>query len=280
MAIQSLGRAFGYLIRTPLVWLSGVATAAILALGWYLYTNVGMMTAISVVFVLAFLLPALISGTYGIVAENSTSFALFRKYAVQGYFRCLLPTLLTFLIAYVIAQFISYILMIAGVGTMMSVQISTFVFIPVIFFCYFADVSAVVNKLRMFQSLKDSFLRVINGSFSVAVFYLVNVIILLTASFCGSFLWASIAAEQITPLAAMTESEILALTTDQLIALFSTPEMIFSAFTTLALCGLVLVPLLTVYKACYFTKTSVFELPQMEVAQGSYDEKGRWYKYD
>ncbi|HJK61000.1 MAG TPA: hypothetical protein O0X90_04555, partial [Methanocorpusculum sp.] len=67
MAVQSLGEAVGWMLRSPYVWLSGLWTAAILLISWYLYTNIGIMTAFSVAFVLAFVLPALIAGTYGIV---------------------------------------------------------------------------------------------------------------------------------------------------------------------------------------------------------------------
>ncbi|MDV0444404.1 hypothetical protein [Methanorbis rubei] len=289
MAIQSLGQAFGWLVKTPLVWLSGIASAAILMLGWYLYTEIGVNTAISVVLVLSFVLPALFAGTYGLIAENSTSPSLFGKYAVHGYFRCLLPILLTILIAWVIWQFIAYLLMAFGMNLMASTQTAMFILIPIIFFCYFADVTAVVNKLRMFQSIKDSFLRVMNGSIFTAIFYLMNVMILIASSFVASFIWTVLAADQLMPLVSMTESEVLAMTPEEILALFASPEVIFATFVTISLCALILVPLLTVYKAVYFKKTSPIQLPtREEVAaataavaeqEGEYDEKGRWYKY-
>ena len=166
MAVQSLGEAVGWMLRSPYVWLSGLWTAAILLISWYLYTNIGIMTAFSVAFVLAFVLPALIAGTYGIVAESESSFRVFRRYAVCCYFRQLLTSILVFLIAWVFSQFISYMLLVLGFGMGASMQVALFVFIPVIFFCYFADVTAVINEKRIFASVKDSFLRVANGSFS------------------------------------------------------------------------------------------------------------------
>ncbi|MDV0442308.1 hypothetical protein [Methanorbis furvi] len=289
MAIQSLGQAFSWMAKTPLVWLSGVASAAILMLGWYLYTTIGVMTAVSVVTVLLFVLPAFLAGTYGIISENSTSAALFGRYAVTGYFRCLLPILLTILIAWLIWQFVAYLLMAFGMNLMASTQAAMFIFIPVIFFCYFADVTAVVNKLRMFQSIKDSFLRVMNGSIFTAVFYLINVMILLASSFVASFIWTTLAADQLMPLVNMTETELLAITPEEMLALFSEPGVIFATFVTLALCALILVPLFTVYKAVYFKKTAPIQLPTREEfaaataaaaeQEGEYDEKGRWYKY-
>ncbi|MCZ0863251.1 hypothetical protein [Methanocorpusculum vombati] len=281
MALQSLGEAAGWMVKSPYVWLSGLWTAAVLLLFWYLYANVGVMTAVSVAMVLAFMLPALIAGTYGIVAEHESSFAVFRRYAVHGYFRQLLPSLLVFLIAWVISQFISYLLMTFGFGLTASAQVAMFVFIPVVFFCYFADVTAVVNEKRVFASVKDSFLRVMNGSFSVAIFYLVNVALLIAASFIGSFVFAALATDAFLPLASMTEAELLSLTPDELLAIMSAPEVVFAGFTTLAVCAVIFVPLFTLYKACYFAKTSALVLPDVPAAEpeGEYDEKGRWYKY-
>ncbi|MDR3102678.1 MAG: hypothetical protein LBU24_05660 [Methanocalculaceae archaeon] len=53
--------------------------------------------------VLAFVLPALIAGAYGIVTEFELPFRVFRRYAVYGYSRCLLLNVLVFLIAWMIS---------------------------------------------------------------------------------------------------------------------------------------------------------------------------------
>jgi hypothetical protein len=60
--------------------------------------------------------------------------------------------------------------MVLGLGTMLSAQAAMLVFIPVVFFCYFVNVVAVTYEMRIFQSIKDRFLRVPNGLFSIAVF--------------------------------------------------------------------------------------------------------------
>lgn len=280
MVLQSLEKAAEWMVKSPYVWLSGLWTAVVLLLCGYLYVHVGIMTAVSVAVVLAFVLPALIAGTYGIVTENASSFCIFRRYAVHGYFRCLLPTILAFLIAGVISQFISYLLLMVGMNLMASAQMAMFVFIPVVFFCYFADMTAVVNELHVFASVKDSFLRVMNGSFSVAVFYLVNVALLIAAAFIGSFVMAALAAEQFLPFASMTEAELLALTPEQMLEIMSALEIMFSGFAALAVCAVIFVPLFTLYKACYFAKTAVLVLPEVETElEGEFDEKGRWYKY-
>ena len=281
MAVQSLGEAVGWMLRSPYVWLSGLWTAAVLLLSWYLYTNIGIMTAFSVAFVLAFVLPALIAGTYGIVAESESSFRVFRRYAVCCYFRQLLTSILVFLIAWVFSQFISYMLLVLGFGMGASMQVALFVFIPVIFFCYFADVTAVINEKRIFASVKDSFLRVANGSFSLAVFYLINIGLLILASFVLSLVFAVFAGDALLPVASMTEAELLSLSQDELLALMSAPEVVFAGFAAFAVCAVFFVPLFTLYKVCFFGRTAALVLPDMPPREpvGEYDEKGRWYKY-
>ncbi|HJK66518.1 MAG TPA: hypothetical protein O0X71_00995 [Methanocorpusculum sp.] len=281
MAVQSLGEAVGWMLRSPYVWLSGLWTAAILLISWYLYTNIGIMTAFSVAFVLAFVLPALIAGTYGIVAESESSFRVFRRYAVCCYFRQLLTSILVFLIAWVFSQFISYMLLVLGFGMGASMQVALFVFIPVIFFCYFADVTAVINEKRIFASVKDSFLRVANGSFSLAVFYLINIGLLILASFVLSLVFAVFAGDALLPVASMTEAELLSLSQEELLALMSAPEVVFAGFAAFAVCAVFFVPLFTLYKVCFFGRTAALVLPDMPPREpvGEYDEKGRWYKY-
>lgn len=281
MAVQSLGEAVGWMLRSPYVWLSGLWTAAVLLLAWYLYTNIGIMTAFSVAFVLAFVLPALIAGTYGIVAESESSFRVFRRYAVCCYFRQLLTSILVFLIAWVFSQFISYMLLVLGFGMGASMQVALFVFIPVIFFCYFADVTAVINEKRIFASVKDSFLRVANGSFSLAVFYLINIGLLILASFVLSLVFAVFAGDALLPVASMTEAELLSLSQEELLALMSAPEVVFAGFAAFAVCAVFFVPLFTLYKVCFFGRTAALVLPDVNLREpvGEYDEKGRWYKY-
>lgn len=281
MAVQSLGEAVGWMLRSPYVWLSGLWTAAILLISWYLYTNIGIMTAFSVAFVLAFVLPALIAGTYGIVAESESSFRVFRRYAVCCYFRQLLTSILVFLIAWVFSQFISYMLLVLGFGMGASMQVALFVFIPVIFFCYFADVTAVINEKRIFASVKDSFLRVANGSFSLAVFYLINIGLLILASFVLSLVFAAVAGDALLPVASMTEAELLSLSQDELLAIMSAPEVVFAGFAAFAVCAVFFVPLFTLYKVCFFGRTAALVLPDVNLREpvGEYDEKGRWYKY-
>jgi hypothetical protein len=295
MVFRALGEAFGWLAKTPLIWLSGIAAAIVLFAGYFVYDAAGIMTASSVVLVLLFMFPAVLAGTYGLISENSVSFRVFRDYALKGYFRCLLPLLLTGMLAWVLSQFLAYLLMLTGTSYPAALQFSLFVYVPVLFFCFFADITAVVHNLRMFESLKDSALRVLNRPLSAAGYYLMNILLLFLASVFGSFIWAALAAEPLLRVLNVTEEQLLsysqeelmafsgALGTDVRAAAFSDSSLLFATVTAGALTAAVFLPLLVAYKACYFRKTSPFSVPEltpeMMNPEGEYDEKGRWYKY-
>ncbi|HJK01063.1 MAG TPA: hypothetical protein O0X73_02000 [Methanocorpusculum sp.] len=284
MTLQSLRDAVNWMTMSPYVWMSGLWTATIILLSWYLYTNTGMITAISAALGLAFGIPAMIAGTYGIVLENESSYEIFRKYAVHCYFQQLLPSLLMFLIPWIISEFIFSLLMIANFDLIVSTQIAMFVFVPVVFFCYFSDVTAVMNDKRVFESIKDSFLIVINGSSSMATFYMMNITLMMIGSFCGSFIFSMFATDACLPIASMTDADILSMTPVELLAIISAPEIIFSGFMALTICAVIFVPLITLYKACFFAKIRSHERLEIDngtdaESNGEYDEKGRWYKY-
>jgi len=93
--------------------------------------------------------------------------------------------------------------------------------------------------------------------------------------------FAVFAGDALLPVASMTEAELLSLSQDELLALMSAPEVVFAGFAAFAVCAVFFVPLFTLYKACFFGKTSLLVLPDMPPREqtGEYDEKGRWYKY-
>ncbi|HJK65970.1 MAG TPA: hypothetical protein O0X26_05490, partial [Methanocorpusculum sp.] len=122
---------------------------------------------------------------------------------------------------------------------------------------------------------------VANGSFSLAVFYLINVGLLILASFVLSLVFAVFAVDALLPVASMTEAELLSLSQDELLALMSAPEVVFAGFAAFAVGAVFFVPLFTLYKVCFFGRTAALVLPDMPPREpvGEYDEKGRWYKY-
>ncbi len=121
-----------------------------------------------------------------------------------------------------------------GISVDTAFYFSIFLIIPLVFFFYFADISAMVNNFSAFRAIKDSALRVTTGSISVTAFYLFNVAIFFAASFIFSAIWSLLAADVLTPITQMTEAEILAMSQEELLALFTSPEIISSGCMALA----------------------------------------------
>ncbi len=281
MALKSLSEALGMLVKKPLVWMPGIFTAFGILFTYYVYTLFGIGAAFPVGVTLLVILPAFLAGTYGIIIGNKSTAGDFRKYAIYGYIRCLIPNLFIVMLGWLLSNALTYLLLIIGVSTEMAIYFSFFVIIPLVFFCYFADITAIVNNLPVFQAIKDSAVRVTSGSISSTAFYLFNVTIFFVMSFVFSGIWSLMASDALLPILEMGEAELLTLSETELLALFAAPEIISSGVISLAICAFIFVPLFVSYKACFFKRLLVNQPPQEAQTQhqGSYDAKGRWYKY-
>ncbi|WP_319378845.1 hypothetical protein [uncultured Methanocorpusculum sp.] len=284
MALKLLTEALGMLVKKPLVWMPGLFAAFTILFTYYLFTLFGSVPALAAGIILLLVFPAFLAGTYGIVIGDKSSSADFRKYAVYGYFRCLIPNLVVLMIGFVLSNTLTYILLMLGISVDAAFYYSIFLIIPLVFFFYFADISAMVNNFATFRAIKDSALRVTTGSISVTAFYLFNVAIFFATAFIFSTIWSLLAVDVLTPITQMSEAEILAMFQEELLALFTSPEIISSGCMALAICAIVFVPIFVTYKACFY-KRNLLNLPaqpsqqNQQGQQGTVDEKGRWYKY-
>lgn len=297
MALKSLSEALGLLAKKPLVWMPGFFAAFAILLTYYMYSLFGMGVAFPVGITLLVIMPAFLAGTYGIVIGDNATPAAFRKYAIYGYIRCLMPTIILLMIGWILATALTYLLMTFGLSVTVGYYFSTFVIIPLLFFCYFADITAVVNNLPAFRAIKDSAARVTNGAVNSMVFYIFNVVILLAASMFYSLICSLLTVDVASPLFEMNETQLIALSQSaefetELLALVSTPEIISAAIISLAITACIFVPIFVVYKACFYKRLLVTNtMPEAANKEhqggqgnqgnqgGSFDEKGRWYKY-
>lgn len=165
----------------------------------------------------------------------------------------------------------------------MALYVSLFVVIPLVFFCYFADITAIRHNLTMGQAVKDSAKRVSAGSFSITAFYLMNIALLFFASFFMSLVMSFVGFEALMPLTELTEEAVASMPLEELTALVLTPEVIFATVISLAVTALVFVPFFVSFKTYFFKRMltvyngSAYHRAQEE--DGEYDEKGRWFKY-
>ncbi|HJJ41810.1 MAG TPA: hypothetical protein O0W90_00655 [Methanocorpusculum sp.] len=290
MALKSLGDTLRLLVITPYVWFTGIFAALSILLVYIVYQNLGIIAAVPVGVILLFILPSLMVGTYGIILENHGSPKVYFKYVRYGYLRCLFPFLFVIIMWAVLTLLIKYIAAHFAVSIDI-ISISMITAIPIFFFCYFADISALINSGGIFKSIKESAVRVANGSFSVTAFYLFNISAFILMSIVFSIILSMFVIGSTDILTSFTESEILSMSQAELYSFaeasmndfFLTPEGLTSRIISLSICALFFFPFFVTYKACYFkrliTSAPINRQPNAAEADGEYDEKGRWFKY-
>ena len=275
MVFASLAEALRAYVKMPLVWVNGaVAALAILAV-YYLTYFVNETAGLAAMVIFFFIFPYFLAGTYGVLIDNNKKKGAFKIYARYGFRRCLFPNILLVLLTWFLMNLVIMLLLTFGVSAELALYISLFVVIPLVFFCYFADITAIRHNLTMGQAVKDSARRVALGSFSITVFYLMNIAVIFFASFVGF--------EALLLLAEMTEEALLALTPEELVTLVMTPEIIQASFVSLAITAFIFVPFFVSYKTYFFKRMlSVYNgsaVQHTAEEDGEYDEKGRWFKY-
>ena len=275
MVFASLAEALRAYVKMPLVWVNGaVAALAILAV-YYLTYFVNETAGLAAMVIFFFIFPYFLAGTYGVLIDNNKKKGAFKIYARYGFRRCLFPNILLVLLTWFLMNLVIMLLLTFGVSAELALYISLFVVIPLVFFCYFADITAIRHNLTMGQAVKDSARRVALGSFSITVFYLMNIAVIFFASFVGF--------EALLLLAEMTEEALLALTPEELMTLVMTPEIIQASFVSLAITAFIFVPFFVSYKTYFFKRLlSVYNgsaVQHTAEEDGEYDEKGRWFKY-
>jgi hypothetical protein len=267
----------------PHVWISGIFSALAILLTYYLAFTVSEVAGLAVMVIFFFAFPYILAGTYGVLIDNNKKKGAFKIYARYGFRRCLFPNILLVLLTWFLMNLATSLLLIFGVSPEMALYVSLFVVIPLVFFCYFADITAIRHNLTMGQAVKDSAKRVSAGSFSITAFYLMNIALLFFASFFMSFVMSFVGFEALMPLTELTEEAVASMPLEELTALVLTPEVIFATVISLAVTALVFVPFFVSFKTYFFKRMltvyngSAYHRPAEE--EGEYDEKGRWFKY-
>ena len=283
MVFTSLSQAVKAYGKMPHVWISGIFAALAILLTYYLAFTVSEVAGLAVMVIFFFAFPYILAGTYGVLIDNNKKKGAFKIYARYGFRRCLFPNILLVLLTWFLMNLATSLLLIFGVSPEMALYVSLFVVIPLVFFCYFADITAIRHNLTMGQAVKDSAKRVSAGSFSITAFYLMNIALLFFASFFMSLVMSFVGFEALMPLTELTEEAVASMPLEELTALVLTPEVIFATVISLAVTALVFVPFFVSFKTYFFKRMltvyngSAYHRPAEE--EGEYDEKGRWFKY-
>ncbi|HJJ35537.1 MAG TPA: hypothetical protein O0X27_00010 [Methanocorpusculum sp.] len=256
--------------KVPAVWATGLIAALGIMLVYATTTYVNVWIGIGVLLVVLNILPFFFAGIYGMILDGNTKKGAFSTYARYGYSRCLAPALFIFMICILL-----YVLL----G-----PFGLIVLIPVLFFIYFADITAMRHNLKTGQAIKDSARRARNGAVLVIIFYLGNVIACFLCSLFIDIIFsftiqAFVPANSLTSLTSLVESAAETISqnlfaTNSLFAtetpsanlilnlmdqLIETPGIMLALTTSLAAGALVFTPFFVAYKAYFFRDLLIAE---------------------
>lgn len=281
MGMKSL-RSGLLLLRNPVLWIA----PSVCGLFAYFQMNLafdeaGVFFSEKLGIIWLFIIPFLLSATYGCIKRDEYSVRSYLKEGIAGYFRVAVPGVLLFFIAVVII-FVASVPVMAG-GGIFTLFIVALLFVPFVLLTYFYDTAAIFEEKKVFESIKRSIELAAFKTAEIISFYAVMLLLLLILFSGLVILWSGLMADQLMPLVDLTESELNLIAGDpeafvEIIGDYGI--MITSIIYGLGvfLSVLVLLP----YKAAFYRDVLIHALPETETSDagtGEYDEKGRWYKY-
>ncbi|NLO76986.1 MAG: hypothetical protein GX097_00585 [Methanomicrobiales archaeon] len=294
MVLNSLKEAFSCLKRYPFLLLSGIWVGCVVAAFGYCSVHGLEFYASTIGFFGVILFPFFVGASYEIINWGESSLSAYVRGGLWRYFALLIPgAFLAFFGAIGILIFSLVFTAFGGGQNALLMIVSVFwIFIPLIFFFFFYDAVAVLERKRgVFATLLQSVIFVRSHPFGVVGFYLVCFILLVvvfmvSTFFVSLFFAGSIAFDpslDVNTLMNMTLEEQQALIGDDgmdiIVALYAVVAGLFTA---------ILLP----FKASFYLRhvEAVDDDNQEEMIGGEiideemmeggvYDEKGRWYKY-
>jgi hypothetical protein len=279
MSLAALRDAIDLLTTRPVLWIPGALCGIMCALLWLLWYYTGTFFAGK--FTIFVLLAAvfLCAMTCAIIRNERVTFGAAVVEGASYYLRVLIPGLvIVFGIGLV---FLLVILTLSLIGMPSDPGLLTFltfgVMLPSIMLGYFADCAAMFEERKVFESIQRSIEIVTINLFETIFFYIGCFLIFCTVSFAFVMIWTMALTDRLEPLTRYNETQIAALTADQLTSLIG-PDGIWIAAICIFGAVTVLFPVLMTYKACFYRIFSGTTLPIQQIT-GEYDSKGRWYKY-
>jgi hypothetical protein len=279
MVFESFREAVRLLRQIPVLWVSGAVGGLLLALIWLLYHFTGAFFAGRLIILFGLLLLVFIVGMLVVLRERQGDLRALISGGFRYYFRVLLPFLV--IIFTVAVAFMLLIVTLGFAGITPDPQTLSIIFlcviVPVLMLTYFFDLAAVLEDQKVFSAIQRSASLVSANLMEVIAFFIMTALAGFAVIFGLMMVWEIALITQLEPLMNYTEAQMAALTPGDLLAMIG-QEGIWVTAAVLFIGGLILIPLLFTYKACYFRKLAGHTPPEQEIT-GEYDSKGRWYKY-
>jgi len=142
---------------------------------------------------------------------------------------------------------------------------------------FFFDIAAVFEDRKVFESIQRSIVLVAENVGAVLAFFVICALAGVTIIFSLMMVWEIALFEKLEPTTQFNETRMAAFTPEELMTMIG-PDGIWVTAAVLFLGGLLLIPFITTYKACFYRTLTRAQVP-IRQESGEYDSKGRWYKY-
>ena len=146
------------------------------------------------------------------------------------------------------------------------------------FLTFFFDTAAVFEEKRIFGAIHRSLELVTAQSVRVLKFYIISAAVFFGITLSLMIVWEAALYDKLEPLSRFNETQIAEFTPDQLAGIIGADGIVITAIC-LFFGFLVLLPILSTYKACFFRTLNKGSISIEQQITGEYDSKGRWYKY-
>jgi hypothetical protein len=280
MAVPEFREALSLLARQPSLWIPGIVAGACAAAIWALVVLSGTFFAGRTVVIAGLLVLLFTTGLFASVKENSAGPAALVRGGIRYYFRVLLPLLVIVFGLMLVFFFLAATTAILSMGTAPALVagITCGIMIPVLIFTCFSDTAAVFEDRPVFGAIRRSYDLVTARFMEVIGFLVVSAVVAFFVIFSLMMVWEAFLYDRLEPLTRYTEAEIQAMTPEKMIALLGNDSLAITA-AVLFIAGLLLVPVLCSYKACFYRRLAGSPVVIEQQVTGEYDSKGRWYKY-
>jgi hypothetical protein len=281
MAIKELHEAVRTIGKAPVLWVPGVVAGSLGAVLWILVNISGMFFASKLVIIAYLIMVLFVAGTLSLIKKNETKAGMMLQDGVHYYFRVLLPELVICFVLLLVFVTITIVTTIFSGDSMdfeVTAMLSILVMIPTLFVTFFCDTAAVFEDLPVFYSLRRSVTVVASRVGEVLGFYIICCVISFIDFFVFAIIWEGLLYDKLEPLTHYNQTQLAAVTPQQLIALVG-PDGVWVTAVIIFIALLFLVPLLLAYKACFYRAMIGSPAAAGQPVTGEFDSKGRWYKY-
>ena len=280
MVLTELKEAFGLLRSIPVLWVPGLVSGVLAAVLWLIFNTQGSFFAMRLILIFSLIAVFFLAGSYAVIRKGKGSIRELFTGGIQYFFRVLMPLLVIIFCTIILVTLVMITLSFAGVPAnpeFMGV-FTILILIPVAFLTIFFDTAAVFEDLRIFDSIRRSIELVTAQLARVLKFYVLSAAMFFVITFALMIVWEAALYDKLEPLTRFNETQIASFTPDQLTGMIGTNGIVITA-VCLFFGFLLLLPILSTYKACFFHSLPKGPVSIEQQPSGEYDSKGRWYKY-